>query len=1077
MAETRSRIDMNSAGLSHRYRLLHRLGVGGMGAVYAALDRLTGETVALKRVSFAVPIAGLDTASIQDLRRALTEEFRLLASLRHPNIISVMDYGFDAEQQTYYTMALLEAPMDILTAASDQPLNEKLHLLEQVLHALAYLHRRGILHRDVKPSNLLLTQERQVKVMDFGLAARSGNSTETTGTLAYMPPEVLLQAGATVQSDLYAVGLIAYEMFAGMYPFDLSDPTLLLNQLLYTNPDMSLVPEALQDIIARMLMKDPSDRYNSAESVLRDLAVVDKTITTETPALRESYLKAAHFIGREAELTTLRDALDKIHRNKHGSAWLIGGESGVGKSRLIDEVQIHALLRGALVVRGQGASGSSLPFEMWRDVVRRLVLECEVSDLEAGILHELIPDIERLLERPILGVPELSFLSAQMRLVEAIVALFQRQKQPVLLVLEDLQWATESLIPLRRLVTLANELPLFIIGSYRNDERPVLPSELPGMHLMLLNRLNRNEVAALSEAMIGESGNHPEVVDFLHQQTEGNVFFLVETVRTLAESYGQLSLVGSVTLPEHVMVSSIQTIVEHRIQRAPGWTHQGLQLAAVAGRRLDLRVMQVLLGGRLDAWLMETLDAMILEVTGNDWRFAHDRLREGVLMQVSSDDLPMLHQRVAEAIEHVYRNDHTRAAVLVEHWHMAGDTAKEAFYATLLTEQRRQVGILPEAEKMLERALALYPQDPDVRLRLYTNAGYLYYDQGKPNQSREAFSNALKLARALHRADIEGDALEGIGSAAYALSDFPEALRWYEEALAFRRKIDDLKGVGSTLHWMSVLSRLWGHYDLAKAYLDESMTLRRAIQDWHGLADSLYQMSLNARNAGQYTQAIAYLNEGRTLRERIGDGRGLGDDLNNLGISHMLLGDYEAARDWLSESLRMRSAGNNRRGMASCYNALGELAFIQDDFATAIRYFAKSWSVWTNAQDRWNIGNSHASLGYVQALAGEYYSARHHLLEAFRIGQATKTNFILLKSLIGWAQIALLETQPRQAAQWLGLVDAHPGTTTVLRYIYFPAIYNRLNNYDITENYELGKMLDLNLIAADILREHDTMPD
>lgn len=1068
---------MNSAGLSHRYRLLHRLGVGGMGAVYAALDRLTGETVALKRVSFAVPIVGLDTASIQDLRRALTEEFRLLASLRHPNIISVMDYGFDTEQQTYYTMSLLEEPLDILSAAADQPLPEKLHLLEQVLHALAYLHRRGILHRDVKPSNLLLTHERQVKVMDFGLAARSGHSTETTGTLAYMPPEVLLQAGATIQSDLYAVGLVAYEMLAGVYPFDLSDPTTLLNQLLYTNPDMALIPESLQDIIARLLMKDPGDRYKTAENVLRDLMVVDKTITTETPALRESYLKAAHFIGREPELNTLREALDRTHRKRHGSAWLIGGESGVGKSRLIDEVQTYALLHGALVVRGQSAGGSALPFELWRDVARRLILECEVSDLEAGILRELIPDIERLLERPVFDVPELSFLSAQMRLVEALVALFQRQKQPILLILEDLQWATESLIPLRRLITLAHDLPLLIIASYRNDERPLLPAELPGMHLILLQRLSRAEVATLSEAMIGETGSQPEVVDFLHQQTEGNVFFLVETVRALAESYGQLSLVGSVTLPQQVLVSSIQTIVEHRIQRAPAWTQPGLQLAAVAGRRLDLRVMQFLIGEKLDAWLMECLDAMMLEVSGNDWRFAHDQLREGVLMQVNAAELPGLHQQVAEAIEQVYGGDNARAAVLVEHWHAANNPTREAYYATLLVEQRRIVGILPEAEKMLERALALHPQDPDVRLRLYTNAGYLYYDQGKPNPSRESFSHALKLARAVNRPDIEGAALEGIGNAAYALSDFPEALRWYEEALVFRRGIGDLKGVASTLHWMSVLRRLWGHYDLAKANLDESMALRREIQDLHGLADSLYQVSLNARNAGHYTEAIAYLEEGRTLRERIGDGRGLGDDLNNLGISHMLLDDHAAAWHWLNESLRMRRVGNNRRGMASCFNALGELAFKQKDYGTAIRYFGKSLSIWINAQDRWNIANSHASLGYVQAAAGEYYSARHNLLESFRIAQATKTTFIMLKGLIGWAQVALLEEQPRQAAQWLGLVDVNAGTTTMLRYIYFPPVYARLSEYDIAENYELGKLLDLNLIVADILREHDTVQD
>jgi len=189
---------MTSSIVGKRYQLLTALGAGGMGAVYLALDRLAGETVALKRVSIptyddddptlAALMAGPDPAL------ALAREFEALASLRHPNIIAVHDYGFDAlegasEPQPFFTMELLPSSVALLKAGYPLPFEGRANLWLQLLHALAYLHRRGFTHGDLKPENVLVTREGMVKVLDFGLALRAGQSLETTtGTRAYMAP-------------------------------------------------------------------------------------------------------------------------------------------------------------------------------------------------------------------------------------------------------------------------------------------------------------------------------------------------------------------------------------------------------------------------------------------------------------------------------------------------------------------------------------------------------------------------------------------------------------------------------------------------------------------------------------------------------------------------------------------------------------------------------------------------------------------------------------------------------------------------------------------------------------------------
>src|SRR5262249_21886379 len=251
-------ISTTSELIGKRYRLVDQIGQGGMGSVYRATDRLTGQTVALKRVTAPTDqlVFASRTDASFDLRLSLAHEFRTLASLRHPNIISVLDYGFDDQRQPYFTMDILEDARTILDTGRTKPFDVQIDLITQMLQALAYLHRRGILHRDLKPGNVLVEGGR-VKVLDFGLAiSRKESGGTTSGTIAYMAPEVLDGKLATEKADLYASGVIAYELLAWKHPFHTENLIGLIDEIQKAIPDMQPVIEAnpgVAPVIERLL--------------------------------------------------------------------------------------------------------------------------------------------------------------------------------------------------------------------------------------------------------------------------------------------------------------------------------------------------------------------------------------------------------------------------------------------------------------------------------------------------------------------------------------------------------------------------------------------------------------------------------------------------------------------------------------------------------------------------------------------------------------------------------------------------------------------------------------------------------
>lgn len=671
--------------------------------------------------------SAVHTAQLRALRLHLTQEFRTLASLRHPHIVSVLDYGFDHHHQPYFTMELLDGAIPLDKAAYGQPFPVKVSLLLQSLQALTYLHRRGVLHRDIKLSNILVISSPHgphVKLLDFGLAVlarqQKNEDAEVAGTIGYIAPEILVGAQPSEASDLFAVGVMAHELLVGAHPLGKQTPSELIKSFLGAAPIFSedeRVGSQLSSVLRRALARSPGDRYHDAATFGHELACAGGLpIPVETVEIRESFLQSAAFVAREQELSTLHRALDSA-ASGHGSIWLVGGESGVGKSRLLDELRTLALVRGTQVVRGQAIGTGGIAYQVWQGALRPLCLDAAINELDASVLRAVIPDIAMLLGRAVSDPPALAPQNAQARLLWTVEKLLLSQREPLLILLEDLQWAEPaSIAVLQRLSRSVQNHPLLVVASYRQDERPAFPDELPDVQSINLRRLSAEQLVMLSTSMLGETGRRADIVGLLERETEGNAFFIVEVIRSLAEDVGSLDKIGISGAPAKVTAGGVQAVLARRLARVPDPAKPLLCAAAVFGRELDLEVLHALqdnLGAQADSHLAACAALSVLEVNENRWRFAHDKLRDAVLAGLPGDARSHWHRLVAEAIERAYAQELApHLAALGYHFDQAGDAVRALPYRLQAGERATRNGAVHEAIMHLERAREVQNQVP-----------------------------------------------------------------------------------------------------------------------------------------------------------------------------------------------------------------------------------------------------------------------------------------------------------------------------------------------------------------------------
>ena len=669
------------------------------------------------------------------------------------------------------------APAPPRPAAAAGHLHQVLEIMHRLCGPLGYVHGRGIVHRDLKPENVLLKPDDHPVLIDFGVATRFPAAlgreilepaAAFAGTVAYMAPEQFRRGMVDARADLYSLGCMLYEFVCGRRPF-LGTASAHLGEAHQLEPPVPPsylvdgVPEALDALILRLLAKRARDRLGYAVDVADALALVLRDLPPD-PADRppapilapddgsgnESdagfYLYRPEMTGRKEPTERLLLAVEAAHAGQ-GGIFFLGGESGIGKTMLAGEIGIHAAGMGLRVVTGDcmmfGGSagpgqGTGSPLAPFRHLLQAAADHCRARGPAAtarlfGSRGAVLAGIEPTLDKlPGLNVDERetdlsgeAARSASLTAVAELVFAFC-QEQPLLLVLDDVQWADELSLAVLKLLspTALAHLPLLVLATYRSDEVPagLLPLLCdPGAHDLRLGRLDEEGVATMVAEMLGMNQPPRAMIRFLARTSEGNPFFVAEYVRAavgdgvLFRTDGQWQISRGIaghgaegayeTLP---LPSSLRGLISRRLAGLVGPVGELLESASVIGRLVDPDLLAGVSRQEPSAVhdaLSLLLARQVLENNDGQLRFVHEKLRDHAYDAIAPERRRDLHLRVACALE----EGESRAAahLLAFHFHAGGRPERAFPYATLAGRQARTAGALHDAHDQLTKALRL----------------------------------------------------------------------------------------------------------------------------------------------------------------------------------------------------------------------------------------------------------------------------------------------------------------------------------------------------------------------------------
>ena len=569
--------DVSGAVINRRYTLGRMIGEGARKKVYEARDSLLDRDVAVA----IVKIETLDAVS----RQRITLEAQAMGRLgSHSHVVTVFDFGeYEPEGSTEphpYMVTELMKRGDVAGLIENAPeggllLEDVVRVVTQVCRGLEFAHANGIVHRDVKPGNIWLTKDGTAKIGDFGLAksrnrARVTQSGNIVGTVTYMPPEQITGSEVTPRADLYALGVVLYEMVCGRPPFMGYDTPSVVRQHLETEPVSPTwhnprCPRPLEALILRMMAKDPKRRPRSAAEVIKALEGIQlgrtrsrmngsssggaRSMSVSTESLNGDF--GGEFVGRGEQMDVLRASLEETMSGR-GRFLIIEGEQGIGKSRMAHELAVYAGERGTKALWGWAdEAGASTSYWPWAQAIRAHVQDTDREQLEremgegaaeiAVVVADVRQKLDGLVPPPDMDDPQ----QPSFRLYEAVTEFLKAASDecPLVIVFDDLQRSDDSTLALLRfIVPELSTMRVLLIGT-------MLPSStLPRSHPLteiltyfkrrrllqrvLLSELSMDEVDSIVRHNYGVSLS-PTLIKGVYSQTKGNPLALSEVANTM----------------------------------------------------------------------------------------------------------------------------------------------------------------------------------------------------------------------------------------------------------------------------------------------------------------------------------------------------------------------------------------------------------------------------------------------------------------------------------------------------------------------------------------------------------------
>jgi len=903
--------------VSH-YRIVEKLGGGGMGVVYKAEDTRLHRFVALK---FLPEELAKDDEALERLKR----EARAASALDHPNIVTIYELGQDGSSH-YIAMELVEGKtLRELLVCGLLPMRKAIEIAAQVAEGLSRAHEAGITHRDLKPENLMVSQDGFVKILDFGLAKRMSTSEELSdmctlsssrtqpglvlGTLGYMSPEQARGDRLDFRSDQFSFGLVLYEMVTGKRPFQRSTAAETLVAILREQAEPvelqnRAAPAPLCWAIERCLAKEPDKRYVSTRDLARELAAIRdcfsekpvKQVETRSISLPVSRTR---FVGREKEVAAAKELLQR----QDVRLVTVTGPGGIGKTRLAVEVA------SGLIERFPGGI-HFVPLSPLSD-----------PDLVASVI------VQTLGIREAGGQSPLEILKENLQ---------DSLREPRLLLLDNFEHLVQAAPTVAELLVMGPNLKILVTSRaalhvYGEHEFPVPPLALPDPRSM-------PSVEVLSQ--------YPAVALFVQRAVAAKPDFELNRENAPAVTEICARLDG---LPLAIELAAARVKV---LSPSSMLTRLASRLQLLTGGARDLPLRQQTLRAAMD-WSYDLLNAAEQKLFRRLSVFVGGCNLEGVeaVCDTKGDlDLDLL-DGMASMVD----------KSLVQQVEQAKGESRFVMLETVREYALEKLEVSGE-EALTKRAHAAYC------LVLAEEATEESGAEGAEWLERFAFEHD-NFRAALEWLTETGDAEWGLRLGA-ALFHFWETRDYLTEGRARLDKLLKLAGAAAAtkvraraLFAAGVLAGGQGDYASADALVGESLDITRELDDKQGVAVSLNALAVLAKGRGDVAVAHSLLEESLAGWRELGDLKAVARSLSNLANVVTLQGDYARARSLYAECLSIFQGLGDRTGVAWSLNHQGDVARDQGDTLAARTLYERSLAIFRELGDSWGIAGALADLG------------------------------------------------------------------------------------------------------------------
>jgi serine/threonine-protein kinase PknK len=963
------------------HQVLRSLGAGTTGRVYL---------VEVRGVRRALKILHADERG-RRASRALRSEFDLLREMIHPNLVRVGDIGLTEEGRTWFTAEYVDGTsIEEAAAGLDRP--ALVAVVAQILRALEFVHRRGLVHFDLHGSNVRITPEGRVKLLDFGLAGRAGRPLRgVRGTWPFVAPEVLAGGTPDRRADLFSLGVLLARCL-GVGEVDGPPDPFRLGE-----GDGDRLPPELRRVVPRLLEPNPERRYGRAREALRDLAsAAGRMLPEETTETLRAHVQFAPFVGRRREVRIVPRMIRALEHPPEGRRGerlprvvLLEGEAGVGKSRLLREWIHRVAPEGVRVVRARCREGREGAYDPVPELVAGLLdlpgdLPPGLLERHGAVLSRIVPEIlapegptppeDR--SRLLTDLSDLVLRLAEGRPGSAA------PPRPILLAVEDVHLAGEFLIAFlealtRDLLAKGRSAPPLVVAATLREESTRAAAirfrlgAIPGARTVTLPRFRREEVAELLRSMLGVAPAERFVAQLL-ERTGGNAFFIEALLERMVE-------VGGLRVREgqwHVVESkafrvpeSVRVLLRGRLRGLSPAEKEVLRTLAVFGEPVPAELIGVLLP---EPSLREAAEALlerrVLEETAGGALDLHDPLAaDVVLAEIPPDERARRHGAIGDVLR---RCGGRRWFDRVAHHLSLGDDADLGLrYALRAAVRLRRRGAEDRAVEYLERALRFVngPDAPRVRTRILSRIGDMERARGRLRRAERCYRTALEEDLAPR---VRARLLRFLGEVLSVLGSSDEALRCCRKALRILGTTETLERVRLQALQGAVHQRQ-GRYRQAVAAARRGLEILAGRPRLEG-AQLMSLLGNVTAETGDLEKATAFHEKSLQLCRSLDHPEGVARGLHNLGVVHAVRGDPWRSARYYREALRILEDRGRLPAVALTLNNLGNLLAERGDLEEAELHHRRALRLRRHVGDAYGVAMSVGNQGSLDRLRGRW---------------------------------------------------------------------------------------------------------